>query len=37
VRDGSVLAPPAIRPLPTFETRVVDGTVEVVLPDGDAP
>jgi 3-phenylpropionate/trans-cinnamate dioxygenase ferredoxin subunit len=36
VRDGSVLAPPAIRPLPTFATRVVGGNVEVVLPGEDA-
>jgi 3-phenylpropionate/trans-cinnamate dioxygenase ferredoxin component len=36
VRDGSVLAPPAIRALPTFATRVVDGHVEVVLP-GEEP
>jgi 3-phenylpropionate/trans-cinnamate dioxygenase ferredoxin component len=35
VRDGSVLAPPAIRPLETYPARVVDGRVEVVLPDED--
>jgi 3-phenylpropionate/trans-cinnamate dioxygenase ferredoxin subunit len=35
VRDGSVLAPPAVRPLATFATRVVDGHVEIVIPDED--
>jgi nitrite reductase/ring-hydroxylating ferredoxin subunit len=29
VRDGHVLAGPATQPLPTYETRVVDGTIEV--------
>ena len=29
VRDGRVLAGPATEPLPTYETRVVDGTIEV--------
>lgn len=33
VRDGTVLTPPAIRPLPTYPTRVVDGQVEVRLPE----
>jgi len=36
VRDGSVLAPPAVRPLATFASRIVDGRVEVVLP-GEEP
>jgi len=31
VRDGSVLAPPAVRPLPTYPVRVVNGVVEVAL------
>jgi nitrite reductase/ring-hydroxylating ferredoxin subunit len=29
IRDGKVLGPPAMVPLPTFAVRVVDGTVEV--------
>jgi 3-phenylpropionate/trans-cinnamate dioxygenase ferredoxin subunit len=35
VRDGSVLAPPAIRPLPTFPVRVIDGRVEVAVPEDE--
>jgi nitrite reductase/ring-hydroxylating ferredoxin subunit len=31
IRDGRVLGPPAVLPLPTFQVRVVDGTVEVSL------
>ena len=31
VRDGSVVALPAVRPLPTYPVRVVDGAVEVEL------
>ncbi|HSO95394.1 MAG TPA: non-heme iron oxygenase ferredoxin subunit [Acidimicrobiia bacterium] len=37
VRDGSVLTPPAIRPLPTYATRVVDGQVEVLVPEEASP
>lgn len=32
VRTGRVLGGPAILPLPAFETRVVNGVVEVALP-----
>ena len=35
LRDGRVLGPPAVTPLPTHALRVVDGTVEVAL--GPAP
>ena len=31
IRDGKVLGPPAVLPLPTFQVRVVDGTVEVAV------
>jgi nitrite reductase/ring-hydroxylating ferredoxin subunit len=31
IRDGRVLGPPAVVPLPTFPVRVVDGTIEVAL------
>ncbi len=31
IRDGKVLAPPATQPQPTFQVRVVDGTVEVAV------
>jgi nitrite reductase/ring-hydroxylating ferredoxin subunit len=31
IRDGKVLGPPAMVPLPTFRVRVVDGTVEVAV------
>jgi 3-phenylpropionate/trans-cinnamate dioxygenase ferredoxin subunit len=31
IRDGKVLGPPAVMPLPTFPVRVVDGTIEVAL------
>src|SRR5579859_2652578 len=31
IRDGRVLGPPAVVPLPTYRVRVVDGTVEVAL------
>jgi 3-phenylpropionate/trans-cinnamate dioxygenase ferredoxin subunit len=35
VRDGSVVAPPAVRPLATYPVRVVDDGVEVDLgPEG---
>jgi 3-phenylpropionate/trans-cinnamate dioxygenase ferredoxin subunit len=37
VRDGSVVAPPAVRPLPTFPVRIVDGQVEVALPEDEQP
>jgi 3-phenylpropionate/trans-cinnamate dioxygenase ferredoxin subunit len=36
VRDGSVVAPPAVRALPTFSVRIVDGRVEVAVPEADA-
>jgi 3-phenylpropionate/trans-cinnamate dioxygenase ferredoxin subunit len=36
VRDGSVLTPPAIRPLPTFPVRVLDGRIEVALPEDES-
>jgi len=29
VRDGAVLAPPAVRPLPTYPVLVRDGVVDV--------
>ena len=31
IRDGKVLGPPAVMPLPTFQVRVVDGIVEVAV------
>lgn len=31
IRDGKVLGPPATVPLPTFQVRVVDGTIEVAV------
>jgi 3-phenylpropionate/trans-cinnamate dioxygenase ferredoxin component len=31
IRDGKVLGPPAVQPLPTFQVRVVDGTIEVAV------
>jgi 3-phenylpropionate/trans-cinnamate dioxygenase ferredoxin subunit len=31
IRDGKVLGPPAVQPLPTFQVRVVDGKVEVAV------
>jgi nitrite reductase/ring-hydroxylating ferredoxin subunit len=31
IRDGKVLGPPAVLPLPTFQARVVDGTIEVAV------
>jgi len=31
IRDGKVLGPPATEPLPIFQVRVVDGTVEVAV------
>jgi len=31
IRDGKVLGPPAVLPLPTFAVRVSDGMVEVAL------
>ena len=31
IRDGKVLGPPATLPLPIFQVRVVDGTVEVAV------
>jgi len=37
VRDGSVVAPPAVRALPTFSVRIVEGRVEVAVPEGDTP
>jgi nitrite reductase/ring-hydroxylating ferredoxin subunit len=32
IRDGKVLGPPAVVPLPTFPVRVVDGKIEVAVP-----
>lgn len=31
IRDGRVLGPPAVLPMPTHAVRIVDGTVEVAL------
>ena len=31
IRDGKVLGPPAVQPLPSFPVRVVDGKVEVAV------
>jgi 3-phenylpropionate/trans-cinnamate dioxygenase ferredoxin subunit len=31
IRDGKVLGPPAVMPLPTFQVRVVEGTIEVAV------
>lgn len=31
IRDGKVLGPPAVLPLPTFPVRVVEGKVEVAV------
>jgi nitrite reductase/ring-hydroxylating ferredoxin subunit len=31
IRDGKVLGPPAVVPLPTFPVRVVEGTIEVAV------
>lgn len=31
VRDGRVLGPPAVVPLPTYPVRVVNGTIEISL------
>jgi nitrite reductase/ring-hydroxylating ferredoxin subunit len=31
IRDGRVLGPPAVLPLPVHPVRIVDGTVEVAL------
>jgi nitrite reductase/ring-hydroxylating ferredoxin subunit len=31
IRDGRVLGPPAVVPMPTHAVRIVDGTVEVAL------
>jgi nitrite reductase/ring-hydroxylating ferredoxin subunit len=31
IRDGRVLGPPAVVPLPTHQVRVIDGTIEVAL------
>jgi 3-phenylpropionate/trans-cinnamate dioxygenase ferredoxin subunit len=31
IRDGKVLGPPATQPLPIFQVRVVEGTVEVAV------
>ena len=37
IRDGRVLGPPAVVPLPTHQVRVVDGTIEVALNPIPAP
>jgi naphthalene 1,2-dioxygenase system ferredoxin subunit len=31
IRDGKVLGPPAVVPLPTFPVRVVEGKIEVAV------
>ena len=31
IRDGRVLGPPAVVPLPTYPIRVVDGMIEVAI------
>jgi nitrite reductase/ring-hydroxylating ferredoxin subunit len=31
IRDGRVLGPPAVAPLPAHQVRVIDGTIEVAL------
>jgi nitrite reductase/ring-hydroxylating ferredoxin subunit len=31
VRDGRVLGPPAVLPLPTYPARIVDGTIEIAI------
>lgn len=35
VRDGSVQAPPAVRPVASYSVRIVGDRIEVLLPDGD--
>ena len=37
IRDGRVLGPPAVIPLPTHQVRVVEGTIEVALNPNPAP
>jgi nitrite reductase/ring-hydroxylating ferredoxin subunit len=37
IRDGRVLGPPAVVPLPVHQVRVVDGTIEVALNPNPAP
>ena len=37
VRDGSVVAPPAVRALATYPVRVVDGVVEIAVGGDEAP
>jgi nitrite reductase/ring-hydroxylating ferredoxin subunit len=37
VRDGRVLGPPAVVPLPTFPVRVVDGMIEVAISPSPTP
>src|ERR1700757_4039326 len=37
IRDGRVLGPPAVVPLPTHQVRVVDGQIEVALNPAPAP
>jgi 3-phenylpropionate/trans-cinnamate dioxygenase ferredoxin subunit len=37
IRDGRVLGPPAVVPLPTHQVRVVDGTIEVALNPNPSP
>src|ERR1700761_8165375 len=37
IRDGRVLGPPAVLPLPTFQVRVVDGAIEVAVNPVPAP
>ena len=37
IRDGRVLGPPAVIPLPTHQVRVVEGTIEIALNPNSAP
>ena len=37
IRDGRVLGPPAVIPLPTHQVRVVEGTIEVALNPNPSP
>ena len=37
VRDGRVLGPPAVVPLPTFPVRVVEGMIEVAISPSPTP
>jgi 3-phenylpropionate/trans-cinnamate dioxygenase ferredoxin subunit len=37
IRDGRVLGPPAVVPLPVHQLRVVDGMIEIALNPSPAP